>query len=116
MQRGLREMPRLTEGACRLSVQEPPPSATSGLVDDVADERMLDLVPKLAGAFVLDHNPLADQFGEDRPDFLERSSRECGQITERNRSAHDRHQLEHLLRCRLQAAQLRYHALGQALR
>ena len=76
---------------------------------------MLDLVSKLAGAFLLDHDPRVDQLGEDRTNFFERPTRERRQIAERNRPAHHRDQLEQALRRGIQAAQLRGHAIGQAL-
>ena len=115
VQRGFREMPGLKQRARGLPVQQPPAGGTGGLVDDVANEWVLDLVSNVAGAFLLDHDPRVDQLGEDRTNFFERSTRERRQIAERNRPAHHRDQLEQALWRGIQAAQLRGHAIGQAL-
>ena len=115
VQRCLREVPATEQRARRLPVQHPPAGATGRLVDDIAHERVVQLIAQLAATLLLDHDPRRDELGEDRPDLLERAPRQRCQVAQRHRAPHHRQQLQHPSRRCGEPAKLRDDALGQPL-
>ena len=113
VQRRLGQVPGSQQRAPRLPVQDPPPGAARRLVDDVANERVVELVAQLAAALLLDHDPRLDELGQHRPDLLERARRQRRQVAERHRPPHHRQALQHAARCRVESAQLRRDAVGE---
>jgi len=70
VQRRLGEVAGLKQRARGLPVQQPTLCSSGRLVDDIANERVLELVPELAAPLPLVNDPPLDQLGQDRTHLL----------------------------------------------
>ena len=76
------QVPCTQQRARRLPMQHAPRGAAGRLVDDVADERVIELVVELAAALLLDHDARPDELREHGSNLLERAGGQRRQVPE----------------------------------
>ena len=99
--------PDRQQRARSLPVQNPPAGPAGGLVDDVANERVMQLIAELAAALLLDHHAGRGRARRESARAPPTSFPSAPSVAERHRPPHHRQQLQNPSRRGIEPAKLR---------